>query len=295
MDIISGKERVVYAEKGMVTQRAAGIDSARSEFILVVDDDVTFSPDLVETLYNFGSRNELDCVLPMEGNHNSPLSETIDLRYPFITRIRGFYTGQLFQTNGKSVYLDKITVTAGHKVYLRNNHLDKCYLCQTGNFQCFFIRTSVAKAVRLGDEKWLQQGLLSPYAAYDDTTFFYKLFLLGGRIAYSLRTCYTHLDAASGWTSKTNLDKKKIRYYTIARNRTVFWYRFLLQTSDTLGRKLITVAGGIYAMVNYALLSTIVSLRPGHLKCIQAVYLGYADAFKTIRDLTPTGLSYCNH
>jgi len=292
LDYECGRERIIYSKKGMVTQRVVGINSAKSEYILVVDDDVKFEPDFVESLYSFGTQHELDCTLPMQGSIDDKQSTTIDLRYPLSVRIRGAFTGQLFQSNQKSIYLDRITVTAGHKVYLRNNKLDNCYLCQTGNFQCFFIRTDVAKSVKFGDELWLEQGELSQYAAYDDSTFFYKFFLLGGKMAYSLKTRYIHLDAASGRQSKSKVEEKRIRYYTIARNRTVFWFRFLLQPGNSFWRKIHVIAGGLYALINYTLYSTVISLRPGYLKSISAIFVGYIDAFKTINKLMPTGLRY---
>lgn len=292
LDYECGRERIVNSKKGMVIQRAVGINSAKSEYILVVDDDVEFGPNLVESLYNFGVQHDLDCVLPMEGRIENEHLSTIDLRYPLSVRIRGAFTGQLFQTNQKSKYLDSITVTAGHKVCLKNNDLNNCYMCQTGNFQCFFIRSSVAKAVRLEDESWLQNGVLSQYAAYDDSTFFYKLFLLGGKIAYSLNTRYTHLNAESGRQSKSKVEQKRIRYYTIARNRTIFWYRFLLKPSNSLLRSFLVILGGVYAMVNYSLYSTIINIHPVFWKCIPAIYQGYTDAFKTISKLTPISLSY---
>lgn len=292
LDYECGRERIVYSTKGMVTQRAVGINTAKSEYILVVDDDVKFEPDFVESLYKFGSIHGLDCVLPMEGKAENGQSYTIDLRYPLSVRIRGAFTGQLFQSNRKSKYLDKITVTAGHKVYLKNNKLDNCYLCQTGNFQCFFIRTSIAESVRLEDESWLQQGVLSQYSAYDDSTFFYKLYLLGGKIAYSLRTRYIHLDAAAGRQAKSKVEQKRIRYYTIARNRTVFWYRFLFQPSNSFFRKLHVVLGGLYAFINYTLYSTIINLRPTYWTCISALFKGYTDALKTIKELNPNSLKY---
>ena len=292
LSIVNGQERILHSNKGMVSQRAFGISCAESDYILVVDDDIAFGPDFVESLYRFGSVHSLDCVLPMEGRENEDQSTTIDLRYPFFKRVRGAITGQLFQSRLESKYLDRITVTAGHKVCISNNVLGNCYLCQTGNFQCFFIKTDIAKAVHLEEELWLEQGTLTQYAAYDDAAFFYKLFLMGGLIAYALETRYTHLDAKTGMMTQSVIQQKRNRYYSIARNRTVFWYRFLLQPSGSFWRRLFVIAGGVYAMVNYTLVSIIVSLRPRHIKCISALFLGYADAFKSIQYLKQTGLCY---
>ena len=45
-----GNETIIRSPKGMVTQRAVGIESAKSEYILVVDDDIEFA-----ALVNVGS------------------------------------------------------------------------------------------------------------------------------------------------------------------------------------------------------------------------------------------------
>ena len=183
VDYQMGSERFIFTDKGMVSQRAVGIQNVQTEYMLVVDDDLEFGPDFVEDLYRWGIQNQLDCVLPMEGIL-APNSTKIDLRYPLKIRLRGAFTGQLFQVYRKSPFLDKITATAGHCVYLNSNDLDQCYFVATGNFQCFFIKTEVAKNVHFEDEIWLQQGTLSQYAAYDDPSFFYKSYLQGSRIAY---------------------------------------------------------------------------------------------------------------
>ena len=274
----NGNETILRTMKGMVIQRAEGIQAANTEYILVVDDDIDFEPSFVESLYQYGTENSLDCVLPMEGMPGSKDIDRIDLRYPLVKRIRCAITGQMFQSNMKSRYLDIITATAGHKVFLRNNYLDKCYPCQTGNFQCFFIKTDIAKSVHFEDEIWLQQGSISSYSAYDDPSFFYKLFLMGGNIAYSLRTRYRHLDAGAGRKAGSVIDEKRIRYYSIARNRTVFWYRFLFQPHSSIVRKLIVFVGGLYSVIGYTLVTVIANLRPKHIKALAALFQGYASA-----------------
>lgn len=281
-DFTLGYETILRARKGMVSQRAEGILAARTEYILVVDDDIEFGPGFVESLYQFGIGNSLDCVLPMEGVAPNNISERMDLKYPWSKRIRCAITGQMFQTKRKSKYLDVMTVTAGHKVYLNSNHIDQCYQCQTGNFQCYFIKTEKAVSVHFENEIWLQQGELSPYSAYDDPSFFYKFFLMGGSIAYSLRTRYKHLDSGAGRRALSDIDAKRIRYYTIARNRTIFWHRFLYQPSSTIWRKTLVILGGIYGFFGYTILTVIINLRPKNIKSLSALFQGYRSAFHII-------------
>lgn len=228
LDYQMGMERVVRCKKGMVSQRAVGIKEAFSDFILVVDDDLEFDEDMVERLYHYLIENKLDCCLPMQGVQVGSKEKTIDLKYPLSMRIKGGFTGQMLTSRRQSDYLDVLTHTAGHKIFINSNDLDKCYLCTTACFQCFFMKTSVAKSAHFEDELWLEQGRLTSYSAFDEPVFFSKLNKNGLRMAYALRVRYKHLDAKAGHITRSRLEDKKIRYYSIARNRTIYWYKSLL-------------------------------------------------------------------
>lgn len=291
LDYTLGNETILRSPKGMVIQRAMGIEAAHTDYLLVVDDDIEFESDFVDGLASFLNENKIDCVLPCEGIANS--GETSGgLYYSLTTRLKYALTGRMFQTKKASRFLDVITTTAGHKVYCGCNDPHGCYYCQTGCFQCFFIDTAKAKRVSFRDESWLQQGTISQYAAYDDATFFYSFYLLGFNIAYSLRTHYKHLDAAAGRSAKNNLEAKRIRNYSRARNRTVFWYRFLFQTSDSIQRRIMVVIGGLYAFINTLIFNLVVNIHPKNWPVISALFQGYKEAFSIIKHKTipPHGL-----
>lgn len=294
LDFSLGSESILRATKGMVSQRAEGILSARSRNILVVDDDIEFGPSFVEELDGFMNTHHLDCVLPMEGKDDCPDSKRMNLWYSFPRRIRSGFTGQMFQTRKKSDYLDTITITAGHKVFCNSNIKDRCYYCQTGNFQCFYIDTGKAKNVHFENEIWLQQGSISSYSSYDDPAFFYHFYLQGNTIAYALRTRYVHLDSGSGRVAHSKLESKCIRYFTIARNRTFFWYRFLFQTSTSFVRRSLVVFGGLYAFINYTLYTMLINVHPKYWKAIKALWTGYKEAWLLIssKSIKPLEISY---
>lgn len=275
LDHTLGYERIVRCNKGMVTQRAAGIEAAQSEYLLVLDDDLDFPPDFAEKMHRFLKERDLDCVLAFPtysvGSNNNPTTQKQLPLKEIARKLRGAFTGQVFYSRRKSEWFDVITSTAGHRTYV--NCEDK--LCQAGCFQCFFIKGSMAKDVRFDEEVWLEQGRLSKYAAYDDAVFFYKLYLHGGRIAYTPDTGYTHLDAAAGRPAKSKLEAKRIRLYTIARNRTLFWLLHIWPSRH----KVRTLLGGIYALVNYTLYNLIINLHPKYWPAISALFAGYRDAF----------------
>lgn len=278
-----GNERIIYSKKGMVTQRAVGIASATSEYILVCDDDISFAPDMIERLYKYLVDNDLDCCLPMEGDDDKWNSDTINLKYPLVTRLRGAFTGQMLTIRRKSKYLDVLTYTAGHKVFVNSNRLDECYLYTTACFQCFFIKTSMAQAAHYEEETWLQEGTLTSYAAFDEPVFFSKLNLLGLRMAYAQRTHYKHLDAGVGRKAHNPIEAKQIRYFSIARNRTIYWYKYIYSTSKGFWDKCCAIFGGACGLTNYALLTILVNLRPKHVKALAALFKGYKEAFMYIR------------
>lgn len=189
----------------------------------------------------------------------------------------------MFLSRRETEWLDVLTYTAGHKVFVNSNKLDKCYLCQTACFQCFFIKTAFAKAAHFEQEEWLQQGSMSSYAAYDEPVFFSKLNQQGLRMAYSLRTRYQHLDAAAGRQAKNVTEAKKIRYFTTARNRTIYWYKFILLPARA-SKKILAIAGGAYGLTNYAIFTILINLRPQHIRTLTALFKGYKEAFQYISD-----------
>jgi len=287
LDHTLGNERIVRCEKGMVTQRAVGIATAKSEYLLVLDDDLDFPADFAEQLYKASQEKDLDCVLAFgtyqpkgaEEINTSALPAALPIRQKLLNKmkhLRGAFTGQAFYSHRNADFFDVITRTAGHRTYLECE--DKPV--QTGAFACLFIKAEAANSVHFEEERWLEEGKLSSYAAYDDAVFYYKLYLHGGRIAYTHNTAFTHLDAAAGRPADDNLSAKKIRLYTIARNRTIFWYRHILPNRPEIA----TWIAGLYGLGNYALYSIIINLAPNNWPSIHALLMGYWDAISYIKN-----------
>ena len=289
LDYTLGNERIVRCKKGMTTQRAIGIKEAKSDYILVMDDDIAFGATMVEELYRYMTDNRLNCCLPM-GGADCGNETTIDLRYPLKTRLRNGFTGQMFTSRRKSQYLDILTLAAGHKVYINSNHLDTCYLCTAACFQCFFIETAWAQAARFEDETWLEEGSYTSYSAYDEPVFFSKLNKKGLRMAYALRTRYRHLDAGAGHQTKTKLQDKSIRYFSIARNRTVYWYRFIYLYQTSRRDKMRALFWGLYSFINWTTLTIVINCNPHYYKALKYLFSGYKEAFALIRATKRTNI-----
>lgn len=284
LDHSLGIERIVFSKKGMVSQRAVGIAEAKGDYLLVLDDDLDFPSDFAEKLHACIETKQLDCVLAFGNGDFTAEKKTVvqkpsvkEIIIKTLKRLRLAFTGQAFYSQRNSKWFDTIASTGGHRTYTNCEE----GLCQTGAFACFFAKTDKAKVVHFEEETWLEQGSLSSYAAYDDAVFYYKMFLLGGKIAYTHSTDFVHLDAAAGRLAPNQLTSKRIRLYTIARNRTIFWHRHIWSNHHSLHNFI----GGIYGIVNYALYSTLVNLYPKNWPAIGALYQGYRDAFKYIKQL----------
>ena len=282
LDHMLGNERIIHSKKGMVSQRATGIAEAKGDYLLVLDDDLDFPPDFAEQLYTSMKEKHLDCVLAFGSGDFSrqiiEIGQKTSLKriiFQSLKRLRLAFTGQAFYSQRNSQWFDTIASTGGHRTYVNCEE----GLCQTGCFQCFLIKSNAAKALNFEEESWLEIGSVSSYAAYDDAVFFYKLFLQGGKIAYTHNTNYLHLDAAAGRPAVNRLTQKRIRLYTIARNRTIFWHRHIWSNHRTIHN----MAGGLYGIVNYALYNIIVNLYPKYWPAIKALVKGYSDAFAYIR------------
>lgn len=280
-----GEKRLIRSKKGMISQRLVGIEAASGENLLILDDDLEFEPNLVESLDTFKTANDLDCVLPFCGKATPDSITKFPLRQLVI---RGF-TGLFFTSKKESSYIDVVTCTAGHKVFTSCRFLEYCYKVQTGCFQIFYINANVAKNIHFEEDLYLEQGTLFQYAAYDDMTFFYKAFLKGYNTGYALRCYYTHLDASAGHKARTNIEAKCIRHYSTARARLIFWYKYVLNGKKIAanGRPYFTkfeaILGALYGFTNYSILAIIVCIAPQYWSAIYALFKGYYDAINVIR------------
>lgn len=279
LDHLLGGEKVFYSEKGMVSQRAKGIAEASGDYLLVVDDDLDLPPDFVEKMYDNLKSQNLDCALAFGGNANDVGNDKRDNYIrdikQYLHKLRRAFTGQVFYSQRNSKWFDVIASTGGHRTYVNNPR----GLCQAGAGGCCFIKRERAQQVHFEDEAWLDQGILYQYSSYEDAVFFYKLFLSGGRIAYTQDTFFIHLDAAAGRPAKKPIEARRIRLYTIARNRTIFWRKLIYGRH----RSLKNLLGGWYGIINYGIYNILINLHPKRWPAIAALLRGYADAFSYIR------------
>lgn len=246
VDHALGSEKIINSQKGMVIQRITGIRAATSEFILVVDDDVIFNEFFASDMLNCIEKLEADAVLPKLTNHEASVS--VSLKFKIFTElksIRDMLIGQRFKHRSDD-FMFKIASTGGHSIK-DNCDPNKYYRCQSGNFQCFFMKTQKAKDLHFEDELWLDE---TKYSMYDDQVFFYKSYLKGYKLIFAPQITYYHLEGYTGQNGDENSDKLKSKLYINTRNRTIFWYKFLYSKTHFLTRKIWLIVSLSFSLLN---------------------------------------------
>lgn len=206
-----GYERFVFCEKGMIKQRVFAIDNAKTQYVLLLDDDVEFSPDFVEKEYKaIMVANANCCIAKMINNADSNSK---------IKRLINQLIGSAVYKNTHDQYFYKINLAGGFMVNTNYNSSKPVY-SQTGHGSNCFAETKALRDIHFEDELWLEN---SGYPLPEDQVMFYKLYLKDYKIAVCLDAYFCHLDAAS-----TNDGK---RYLKIAQakagNFLIFWHRFI--------------------------------------------------------------------
>ncbi len=172
-----------------------------------------------------------------------------------------------------SSYLVKIWRTGGFIVNT-NMQEGKQYYSQSGHGTCVFGKRETLQAMHFDEEIWLQD---TRYALPDDMVMFYKLHLMGARIAVNRSVRFVHLDAGSSLASE---EKKLANMYASARNGFVFWHRFIYKCQD---KKWLSVACVLRRMFFTLFFAFLKSLAKWNWRYVSTYAKAYADAFRFVR------------
>lgn len=268
-----GTETFIRGPKGMVRQRIDGIQAAKGDYLLIVDDDVEFPPDFVENLWQLMQRAKADAVSPRVEDEAAPRNADL------LNKIMAWLGSGARESNSNSPYALRISPLGGT---IRQAPLNdgQIYYTQTGHGGCCFISRAAAQSIAYDQELWLEQGV--HYAYPDDQVFFYKAYCLGLSVAYANSIPFHHLNAASSMLElEAALKKKCTSKHDACRNLLIFWHRFqysLLQ-GKPLKRCLSTLGMAWKISFNLALHLAFYGWRPSHWCCISATVKGYRDGF----------------
>ena len=206
-----GYEKFCFSPKGMAIQRITGIQMCKSPFALICDDDVCFSSDFVQKLYE-----------PVRQGLGSFSAGPL---YSFLPDGLGAFVGFIIGNAAPTVFhKDRYVSVLRTSGYSYNRHLMqevKYYETQSAAWTCFFADIEALKSINFEDERWLD---CHGYSALDDQTMFYKACLRGLKTIVVVDAVYEHLDAKT--STKNN---KPAALYSMAYNRVVFWNRFIYE------------------------------------------------------------------
>lgn len=239
-------ERFIYCKQGMVEQRWVGIENAKSEYLLVCDDDIAFDSDFVKKLYKPIEKGLADISAgPLLSFFPKPGIRSI------YNNISSSAVATIFNKH-KYVHILK---SSGWS-YNRNIDIstENYYETESLPWTCFFAKKQALDSISFRDEIWLDKY---GYASLDDQTMFYKAYVMGIKSVVVSNAIYDHMDAQ---TSKKSGDKISDKI-AIANgfNRFIFWYRFLYCMQHNIFSKILCLLSYFY----YLLMTTIYLLIKG--------------------------------
>lgn len=263
-----GTEEFIYTRKGMWHQRVYGLDYAAklndSDYILAVDDDISFAPDFAEKSIDWMSANECDVLAPdLAPCRTKSMFSPQNILYALLgTRVENHF----------QKWRVKVMDTGG---FMANTKLKgDANPTQSAQFTAFWIKTNKVDSLRLKDEYWLEG---TKYALPDDQVFFYKCHLMGLRQYIQEKYTIVHLDHGSSDPNRIILGN-----YADGRNFLIFWHRFLYLPAN-VNRKVWLVICHTYRVVMHILYLLIRGVIKKDFKPLKAYRDGVADALRYIK------------
>lgn len=187
-----GIEEYIRCDKGMVAQRSLPFNEITSEYILFLDDDLSFQNDFVKKLFDGLLSYSGDCISPNIYPHHQE---------KFINKVRDFFGGTRPHFRKDWAFLIR---KDGHYSYNFKPKKD-VLLTQSGAGACCLCKKSAFQAIHFEDERWLEE---TGYAFGEDQVFFYKLYVYGFKVLTSFNAKIIHLDAGASTKGKRNLQFK---------------------------------------------------------------------------------------
>lgn len=200
-----GTEQYIYVDKGMVAQRALPYDEVDTDYILCLDDDLYFPPDMVEKLYKSLSEYNADCISPnIYPNHQGSLKWKITTAFSSFTF---------------PMHSDKwaFRIRRSGAFSYNNNPICGVYLSQSASGACSLCKLSAFRNIHFQDEKWMDTFR---YPLGEDQIFFYKLYINGYKLLVHYDTGIIHLSAKS-----SHIKNLKERVQATAQTDYIIWHR----------------------------------------------------------------------
>ena len=217
-----GYERFIFCKKGMVNQRVVGINACKTDYALILDDDISYDTDFVEKV-------SAPVVSGAYGLSSGPLIEFFPK--PGIQAFVAWFFGSACPTVFHKDRYNTLLKTTGYSYNRKLKYnTGKLYETQSAPWTCFFADIKKLRSIHFEDELWLD---MHGYSSHDDTAMFYKAWLCGVKTVIVADAHYQHLDAG---TSRSGIKTK--RYLSGGFNSYVLWKRLICYQANPLREKL---------------------------------------------------------
>lgn len=256
---------IVYGEKGMLLQRIIGFEKAKSEYVLLLDDDVEFEKHLVDKL--------VKPVIEGKAALSFPIYEDLLPKKGIKGAVSALTLSAVPSLNGKSKYV-KFLPSGGY-MYNRNYSTAEGWIySESAPGMCVFGERQVLLDIKLREELWIERAA---YPLREDAVLIYKAFLNGFRTVGVEDINIEHLDTGS---SENNRNIKAS--YATTLNHIIFWYRFVFKESKSIMKKGVAALAIGYWSISIAGYLLIKLMVKRDLQSFKAALKGIGEGFKYI-------------
>lgn len=262
-----GIEKIVRSDKGMLLQRIVGYEEAKSEYVLLLDDDVEFEPSMVDKLSKPILENKANITFPIY----QELLPPVGVR----SLISAFTLGAVPRLKKDDSFV-KILPSGGYS-YNRNINESNDYLySESAPGMCVFAKTKILRDINLREELWIDNV---GYPLREDAVLMYKTVLNGNKSIGIQGVDIVHLD---GGSSESNRNVKAA--YANGFNHILFWKRFVKLNSKSMIDKIIANISILYWAISSIAYLTIKLITSRDIELFQSAIKGIVNGFKYISD-----------
>jgi glycosyltransferase involved in cell wall biosynthesis len=247
--------RFVQAERGMVTQRATGIQAAKNKYLLLLDDDVVLSPNMAEVLLMTMRERNADCIVPY-WDEGWPKKK-------FTKAFMSFWRLAIPQKTGGIRY------AAGGGYFYPRQEPTTPWETHGGSGAVILVnREFCIENDCLGDEA-LQE--VSVYALRDDGAFILDISRKGGLCLMVGGISFIHL----GGTTRLDPSRLEMSFKAQIYNHYLFWKTYIKPSySKTVSGKFISWLSIIWYLVGSTVLGLLAASRARSIKPIRGIISG---------------------
>jgi len=262
---VSVPTKVIRSQRGMISQRSAGISTSHGDLVLLLDDDLILPDRFVEIMASALHRTQAKCVVPFASD-----------RYPQSCWQR--FMLQIFSISvpyhGKGG--NKQLLSGGFEYPLTPLSFGESAETETGSGAAILIdRKWVAEHHTEGDLSL--QSKDNPYALREDAAFVYSQAITGGRPVIVNAGKYIHLGGT------TRLDSRRLfwTYDASVRNNFIFWKFYIWNLQPTVLLRVRAGLGIVRHLIGITIFAVLSSVRHRSLSPIYGCIKGYSRLIAT--------------